>query len=92
MPAASAASWKASRLLACGSSSGRPICNAIVWQCRRTAPMCDEMRRRGLEPLVRERTGLVIDAYFSATKLRWILEHMPGARQRAELAFVATGY
>ena len=54
--------------------------------------MCDEMRRRGLEPLVRERTGLVIDAYFSATKLRWIMENVPGARQRAELAFVATGY
>jgi glycerol kinase len=60
-------------------ASGRPLCNAIVWQCRRTAPMCEQMRRRGLEPLVRERTGLIIDAYFSATKLRWILDHVPGA-------------
>jgi len=72
-------------------ASGRPLCNAIVWQCRRTAPMCDEMRRRGLEPLVRERTGLVIDAYFSATKLRWILDHVPGARQRAERGELAFG-
>ncbi|MGB6836273.1 MAG: glycerol kinase GlpK [Dehalococcoidia bacterium] len=72
-------------------ASGRPLCNAIVWQCRRTAPMCDEMRRRGLESLVRERTGLVIDAYFSATKLRWILDHVPGARQQAERGELAFG-
>jgi glycerol kinase len=64
-------------------ATGRPIHNAIVWQCRRTAGMCDELRARGLEPAVRERTGLVLDAYFSATKLKWILDQVPGARERA---------
>ncbi len=70
--------------------TGRPIHPAIVWQSRQTVPLCEEMKRRGLEPLVRERTGLVIDAYFSATKLAWILERVEGARERArrgELAF-----
>jgi glycerol kinase len=64
--------------------TGEPVMNAIVWQCRRTAPLCEEMKRAGLEPLVKARTGLVIDAYFSATKLAWILEHAPQARARAE--------
>jgi len=64
--------------------TGEPICPAIVWQCRRTAEYCDELKARGLETICRERTGLIIDAYFSATKLRWILENIPGARQRAE--------
>ncbi len=64
--------------------TGEPVMNAIVWQCRRTAPLCEEMKQAGLEPLVRTRTGLVIDAYFSATKLAWILEHAPQARARAE--------
>jgi glycerol kinase len=72
-------------------ATGRPVCNAIVWQCRRTAAMCDEMRRRGLEPLIRERTGLVIDAYFSGTKLRWILDNVDGARERAERGELAFG-
>ena len=70
--------------------TGRPIHSAIVWQSRQTVPLCEEMKRRGLEPLVRERTGLVIDAYFSATKLAYILEQVEGARERAlrgELAF-----
>ena len=70
--------------------SGRPIHPAIVWQCRRTAGLCDALKAQGVEPLVRERTGLVLDAYFSGTKIRWLLDHVPGARARAargELAF-----
>lgn len=70
--------------------TGRPIHRAIVWQSRQTAPICEELRRRGLEGEVRAKTGLVIDAYFSATKLRFILDSVPGAQQRAargELAF-----
>jgi len=72
-------------------ATGRPVYNAIVWQCRRTASMCDEMRSRGLEPMIRERTGLVIDAYFSGTKLRWILDNVDGARKRAERGELAFG-
>ena len=64
--------------------TGIPICNAIVWQCRRTAEYCDELKARGLSDMIREKTGLLIDAYFSGTKLRWILDNVPGARQKAE--------
>jgi glycerol kinase len=70
--------------------SGRPVYNAIVWQCRRSTPQCERLVARGLAPEVRARTGLVIDAYFSATKLQWLFEHVPGLRQRAnkgELCF-----
>src|SRR5205823_9360173 len=70
--------------------SGRPICNAIVWQDRRTAGICDRLKARGLEGSIRKRTGLVVDAYFSGTKLQWILRHVKGAREKAkrgELAF-----
>ncbi len=70
--------------------TGEPLHNAIVWQCRRTAPLCEQLRADGLESLFRERTGLVLDAYFSGTKLRWLLEHIDGARERAargELCF-----
>src|SRR5437667_2624814 len=70
--------------------TGKPICNAIVWQDRRTAAMCDRLKARGLEKLIRKKTGLVLDAYFSGTKLQWILQHVPGARTSAnagELAF-----
>ena len=70
--------------------TGAPIHRAIVWQCRRTAAVCDRLRAAGLEPTVRERTGLVLDAYFSGTKIAWLLDHVPGARARAgrgELAF-----
>ena len=70
--------------------SGEPIGNAIVWQDRRTAPACEALRARGLEALFRDRTGLVLDAYFSGTKLAWLLDHVPGARAaagRGELAF-----
>ena len=65
-------------------STGLPVCNAIVWQCRRTAAICDELKARGLEETVREKTGLLIDAYFSGTKIRWMLDNIPGARARAE--------
>ncbi len=64
--------------------SGRPIHNAIVWQDRRTAEMCNELKALGKEPWIREKTGLVLDAYFSGTKLRWLLDHVKGARARAE--------
>ncbi len=65
-------------------AGGWPLHNAIVWQDRRTAARCEELRAAGLEPLVRERTGLVLDPYFSATKVQWLLEHVPGLRARAE--------
>lgn len=64
--------------------TGEPVCPAIVWQCRRTAAYCDELRDRGLTEFFHERTGLVLDAYFSATKLKWILDEIPGARKKAE--------
>lgn len=65
-------------------NTGRPIYNAIVWQCRRTAAICEELKRRGLEDYIRDNTGLVIDAYFSATKIKWILDNVEGAREKAE--------
>ena len=64
--------------------TGRPVYNAIVWQCRRTADLCDELRKEGLTESVRSKTGLVIDPYFSGTKIRWILDHVPGAREQGE--------
>ena len=64
--------------------TGKPVHNAIVWQCRRTAAYCDSLREEGLVESVREKTGLVIDPYFSGTKIRWILENVPGARAQAE--------
>ncbi|MGL6063493.1 MAG: glycerol kinase GlpK [Fusobacteriaceae bacterium] len=64
--------------------TGKPVYNAIVWQCRRTAGICDELKARGLTDYVRENTGLVIDAYFSGTKIKWILDNVEGARERAE--------
>jgi glycerol kinase len=71
--------------------SGKPIHPAIVWQDRRTSGYCDELKARGLSPLIRERTGLVIDAYFSSTKLKWILDEVPGARARADKGELAFG-
>ncbi len=65
-------------------NTGKPICNAIVWQCRRTSQFCDELKEKGLTESYREKTGLVIDAYFSGTKLHWILEHVEGARELAQ--------
>ena len=71
-------------------ATGEPLANAIVWQDRRTAPACEALKQRGLEPLFRGKTGLVLDAYFSGTKLAWLLDNVPGARAaagRGELAF-----
>lgn len=66
------------------AETGKPIYNAIVWQCRRTAEFCDELKKQGKADMIRAKTGLVLDAYFSGTKIRWILENVPGARERAE--------
>lgn len=71
--------------------TGTPIYNAIVWQDKRTADLCEDLKRRGLEPHVRERTGLVIDSYFSATKVRWLLDNVPGARDKARQGKLAVG-
>ena len=72
-------------------ATGEPIANAIVWQDRRTAAFCDELKAQGYEAMLRERTGLVVDAYFSASKLRWLLDHVIGARERAERGELAFG-
>ncbi|MBI4193971.1 MAG: glycerol kinase GlpK [Betaproteobacteria bacterium] len=71
--------------------SGEPLCNAIVWQDRRTAGHCDQLKADGREALISERTGLVIDAYFSGTKLKWILDNVPGARESAARGRLAFG-
>ncbi len=65
-------------------NTGQPVYNAIVWQCRRTADMIEDLKKRGLEPYIKETTGLIPDAYFSATKIKWILDKVPGAREEAE--------
>ena len=65
-------------------TTGKPVYNAIVWQCRRTAAFCDHLAAEGVGAYIRDKTGLLIDAYFSGTKIRWILENVPGARERAE--------
>jgi len=65
-------------------NTGKPVYNAIVWQCRRTAPICDEIKAKGLEASIRSKTGLVVDAYFSGTKVKWILDNVEGAREKAE--------
>ncbi len=65
-------------------STGEPLHNAVVWQCQRGAPYCDELRDRGLEEMFLEKTGLIIDPYFSASKLRWIMNHVPDAKKKAE--------
>ena len=66
------------------AATGRPVCNAIVWQDRRTSEFCDSLKAQGWTERIREKTGLLVDAYFSGTKIRWILENVPGARERAE--------
>ena len=71
--------------------TGKPLGNAIVWQCRRTASFCDGLRKRGLEPMVRDRTGLVLDPYFSASKFRWLLNDIDGARGRARRGEIVAG-
>lgn len=65
-------------------STGKPVYNAIVWQCRRTAPICDEIKGKGLAEMFSKKTGLVVDAYFSGTKVKWILDNVPGVREKAE--------
>lgn len=72
-------------------ATGRPICNAIVWQDRRTADLCDALKSRNLEPRFRAKTGLVLDPYFSGTKLAWILDHVPNARAQADAGKLAFG-
>jgi len=64
--------------------TGKPVYNAIVWQCRRTAPICDQLKKKGLAEIIQKKTGLVVDAYFSGTKVKWILDNVSGARRRAE--------
>jgi glycerol kinase len=70
---------------------GRPVHKAVVWQCRRTAPRCDQLKARGLEPMIRLRTGLVLDAYFSGTKAEWLLQQVPGAAKAAAGGQLALG-
>ncbi|WP_026957521.1 glycerol kinase GlpK [Aliagarivorans taiwanensis] len=65
-------------------NTGMPVCNAIVWQCRRTTEICEQLREQGWEDYIRDNTGLVLDAYFSGSKLKWILENVPGAREKAD--------
>lgn len=65
-------------------NTGEPVYNAIVWQCRRTADICEDLKNRGLEEYIKENTGLVLDAYFSGTKVKWILDNVKGAREKAE--------
>ena len=77
------------------AETGEPVYNAIVWQDRRTSEYCDSLKDQGLTGFIREKTGLIIDAYFSATKIRWILNNVPGARQRGrgrKTAFRHSGY
>ena len=71
--------------------TGAPVYNAIVWQDRRTAGFCDQLKRDGHEALIRDRTGLVVDAYFSGSKIAWILDHVEGARAKAEAGHLAFG-
>jgi len=72
-------------------ATGKPLHRAIVWQCRRTAPMCDRIKQEGFDRTIREKTGLVTDAYFSGTKIAWLLENVPGARERAARGELACG-
>jgi glycerol kinase len=72
-------------------ATGEPVYNAIVWQCRRTAPMCDMIKADGFDRVLRDKTGLVTDAYFSGTKVAWLLENVPGVRERAERGELAFG-
>ena len=71
--------------------TGKPICPAIVWQDRRTAGMCDDLKQKGLDKMIQEKTGLIVDAYFSATKIKWMLEHVAGAQEKAAQGKLAFG-
>lgn len=72
-------------------NTGKPVYNAIVWQCRRTADLCDTLRKDGLEDEIHKKTGLIIDAYFSATKIKWILDNFPEIRKEAEKGNILAG-
>ena len=72
-------------------ATGEPVHNAIVWQCRRTAAICDQMKADGLSEMVTDKTGLLIDAYFSGTKIKWLLDNIPGVRDRAERGELCAG-
>src|SRR4029453_1548043 len=72
-------------------ASGRPVHRAIVWQCRRTAPLCEQLKSEGVEPAFKRKAGLMLDPYFSGTKIRWLLDEVPGARERAERGELAFG-
>ena len=72
-------------------NTGLPVHQAIVWQCRRTASLCEELKKKGYEKKIREKTGLLIDAYFSATKIQWILDNVSGLRERAEKGEILAG-
>ncbi len=72
-------------------STGKPVYNAIVWQCRRTASLCEDLEKKGLAEVIQEKTGLVIDAYFSATKIKWILDQVDGLRERAKNGEILAG-
>jgi len=71
--------------------TGKPIYNAIVWQCRRTAPICDQLKKKGLAEIIQKKTGLVVDAYFSGTKIKWILDNVKGVRERAKKGEILFG-
>lgn len=72
-------------------NNGKPVYNAIVWQCRRTAPICDQLKKKGLAEIIQKKTGLVVDAYFSATKIKWILDNVKGVRERAKKGEILFG-
>lgn len=71
--------------------TGQPIYNAIVWQCRRTAKYCNELKEQGYESFIKEKTGLILDPYFSGTKIKWILDHVPGVREQAQRGDIIFG-
>jgi glycerol kinase len=71
--------------------TGKPVYNAIVWQCRRTAPICDQLKKKGLAEIIQKKTGLVVDAYFSGTKIKWILDNVKGVRERAKKGEILFG-
>jgi glycerol kinase len=89
--AAAGATTRDVRAVGITNQRGRPLHHAIVWQCRRTAPRCDELRAKGLEDDVRARTGLTLDAYFSGTKVKWLLDHAPDVREAAKAGRAAFG-
>lgn len=72
-------------------NTGQPVYNAIVWQSRQTSEICDQLKKSGMEPYIKENTGLVVDAYFSGTKIKWILDNVPGVRERAEKGEILFG-